>query len=72
MRDLVGQLRTIIASGVDRGEFAETDPDAAAMGAFRATASFHNPLLRQEWSEPGIDAVFQTVMDLLVEGLTRH
>jgi AcrR family transcriptional regulator len=70
--DLVRQLRTIIAAGVDRGEFAETDTDTAAMAVFTATTTFHHPLLRGEWSEPGIDAVFRAVTNLVVEGLTRR
>jgi hypothetical protein len=70
--DLVQQLRTIIAAGVERGEFAETDPGTAATAVFTATARFHNPLFRQDWSEPGIDAIFQAVTNLAVEGLARR
>jgi AcrR family transcriptional regulator len=72
MQDLVRQLRTIIAAGVERGEFAKTDSDTAAMAVFTATTSFHHPLLRRDWTEPGIDAVFQAVTNLVVEGLTRR
>jgi AcrR family transcriptional regulator len=68
--DLVRQLRTIIAAGVERGEFAETDPETAATAVFTATTTFHHPLLRREWSEPGIDAVFHAVTNLVVDGLT--
>ncbi|MCI2419269.1 TetR family transcriptional regulator [Saccharopolyspora sp. K220] len=71
-RDLVDQLQTIIAAGVERGEFAETDSAPAAIAVFTATTTFHNPLFRWEWSEPGIDAVFQAVTNLIVEGLTRR
>jgi hypothetical protein len=59
-------------AGVERGEFAETDTDTAAMAVFTATTTFHHPLLRREWSEPGIDAVFQAVTNLVVDGLTRR
>jgi AcrR family transcriptional regulator len=71
-QDLVRQLRTIIAAGVERGEFAETDTDTEAAAVFTATTTFHHPLLRRDWSEPGIDGMFQAVTDLLVRGLTRR
>jgi AcrR family transcriptional regulator len=71
-QDLVRQLRVIIAAGVERGEFAETDPETAATAVFTATTIFHHPLLRREWTGPGIDTVFRAVTDLVVEGLTRR
>jgi hypothetical protein len=71
-QDIVRQLRVIIAAGVERGEFAETDPEAAATVVFTATTIFHHPLLRREWTEPGLVTVFRAVTDLVVEGLTRR
>ena len=45
---LRGQLAAIIGSGVAAGEFAPTDPDAAAGAVLDATARFHHPHLVRE------------------------
>lgn len=71
VRDLTRQIRTIIQDGVERGEFAVADLDAAAGAVFAATATFHNPLHATEWAEPGIDGTFQAVTDLVMAGLLR-
>jgi AcrR family transcriptional regulator len=71
VRDLTQQIRTIIRDGVERREFAATDVDATADAVFAATATFHNPLHAAEWGEPGIDAAFQAVTDLVIAGLVR-
>ena len=66
---LVGQLASIIAEGVERGEFAVDDPQAAARAVFDATGRFHNPLHAPGWSDPGIDAAFEDVWSLILRGL---
>jgi AcrR family transcriptional regulator len=71
VRDLTRQIRTIILAGVERGEFADMDADAAASAVFTATTRFHNPLHVAEWGEPGVDTVLQEVTDLVIAGLTR-
>ena len=53
----------------DRGAFRTVDPEAAAQAVFRATASFHHPLHAPEWRDPGIDAAFEGVWRLAMEGL---
>jgi len=67
--ELVGQLARIIRDGVAEGAFRAVDPDAAAWAVFRATASFHHPVHAAEWSDPGIDAAFEGVWRLVMEGL---
>jgi AcrR family transcriptional regulator len=67
--ELVGQLARIIRDGVAEGAFRAVDPDAAAWAVFRATASFHHPVHAAEWSDPGIDAAFDGVWRLVIEGL---
>jgi AcrR family transcriptional regulator len=69
---LVAQLEAIIADGVDRGEFAVSDPAAAALGVFDATARFHNPAHAAEWSDPETDAAFERVWRLLLAGLKTN
>ncbi len=66
---LVGQLASIIADGVERGEFAADDPEAVARAVFDATGRFHNPAHAPEWSDPSIDAAFEEVWSLILRGL---
>jgi AcrR family transcriptional regulator len=70
--DLTRQIRTIIEAGVERQEFTVTDLDAAATAVFQATAPFHNPLHVAEWADPGADAAFEAVTDLVIAGLSRR
>jgi AcrR family transcriptional regulator len=67
--ELVGQLARVIRDGVAEGAFRTVDPDAAAWAVFRATASFHHPVHAPEWRDPGINAAFEGVWQLLLEGL---
>ena len=67
---LVGQLSTIIADGIQRGEFAKVDPDATGRAMFYSTVRFHAPVYAMEWSDPGIDAAFEDLWVLLLRGLT--
>jgi len=67
--ELVGQLARIIRDGAAAGAFRAVEPDAAAWAVFWATASFHHPAHAAEWSDPGIDAAFEGVWQLLLEGL---
>jgi AcrR family transcriptional regulator len=67
---LVAQLARIVADGVARGEFEATDPAATGRAIFDATARFHNPAHAPEWSNPGIDAAYERVRALVLNGLT--
>ena len=67
---LVNQLARIVADGVARGEFEATDPDPTARAVFDATARFHNPAHSPEWSNPDIDAAYERVRALVLNGLT--
>ena len=66
---LVEQLRRIIADGVARGEFDVFDPNAAARAVFDATTRFHNPAHATQWTDPAIDASFESVWELVLRGL---
>ena len=61
---LVGQVRTIIADGIRRGEFADVDADATGRAIFHATVRFHAPAHAADWNEPGIDAAFEDLWAL--------
>ncbi|WFB09691.1 TetR family transcriptional regulator [Streptomyces sp. LX-29] len=66
---MVGQLATIVASGVATGEFTELDPATTARALWDATNRFHDPAYAAEWSLPEIDGAFAAVCDLLLCGL---
>ena len=70
LAELTDQLAAIIADGIARGEFAVVDPAVAARAVFAATARFHDPCHAPAWSQPGIDADFDDVCDLILNGLT--
>ncbi|MGK5695360.1 TetR family transcriptional regulator [Streptomyces sp. URMC 128] len=67
--DLTSQLTRIIQAGVETGDFAATDPQATARAVFQATGRFHDPCYARAWEEPGAEADFASVVDLLVRGL---
>ncbi|MBA4864361.1 TetR family transcriptional regulator [Streptomyces sp. PSKA54] len=70
--DLVGQLTDIVEDGVQRGEFtaaAGSDAAATARAVFDATGRFHDPAYAPEWSRPGIEDAFASVLGLVLRGL---
>ena len=67
---LSGQVAQIIRAGMNRGEFAVTDPLSAGKAVFEATARFHHPAHAREWTEPDLDSHFEAVWALLLRGLT--
>ncbi|WP_405879635.1 TetR/AcrR family transcriptional regulator [Streptomyces sp. NBC_01136] len=71
--DLVGQLTRVIDRGVREGDFTAVDGDAAATAraVFDATNRFHDPAYAHEWEQPGIEAEFTTLVDLVLRGLGR-
>jgi AcrR family transcriptional regulator len=67
--DLTGQLTRIIEAGTADGTFTTADPPATARAVFQATGRFHDPCYFKEWEQPGIDAEFTAVVDLVLRGL---
>ncbi|MFJ8081030.1 TetR family transcriptional regulator [Streptomyces sp. NPDC096205] len=67
--DLAGQLTRIIEAGVAEGTFTAADPAATALAVFQATGRFHDPCYAKEWEQPGIEAEFTAVVDLVLRGL---
>jgi AcrR family transcriptional regulator len=66
---LTGQLGRIVADGVARGELAADDPPAAGRAVFDATTRFHNPSHANEWDDPRVDADYEHVRSLVLDGL---
>ncbi|MFJ9818318.1 TetR family transcriptional regulator [Streptomyces sp. NPDC101151] len=67
--DLTAQLTRIIEAGAAAGAFTAPDPAASARAVFQATGRFHDPGYAREWQQPGVQAEFEAVVDLLVRGL---
>ncbi|MGC0332123.1 AcrR family transcriptional regulator [Streptomyces sp. SAI-170] len=67
--DLAGQLTRIVEAGVADGTFTAADPAATALAVFQATGRFHDPCYAKEWEQPGIEAEFTAVVDLVLRGL---
>ncbi len=66
---LTAQVAAILADGMAQGEFARSDPDAAARAVLAATARFHHPAHASDWAVPTIDAEFDAVWRLVLRGL---
>jgi AcrR family transcriptional regulator len=69
VEEMAGQIAAIIADGVASGEFGTADPVQSGWAVLYATARFHNPRHAAEWSDPGIDAMFEGVWNLILNGL---
>jgi AcrR family transcriptional regulator len=67
--ELVGLAATIIGSGVKEGTFRSVDPVAAGRAILVATSRFHHPAHAAEWADAGIDAAYNDVWQLLMNGL---
>lgn len=67
--ELVGLAATVIRSGVEEGTFRAVDPVAAGRAALFATSRFHHPVHADEWADPDIDAVYDEVWQMLMNGL---
>jgi AcrR family transcriptional regulator len=69
---LAAQVAQIVAAGVERGEFAATDPATAARAVLDATARFHHPAHAAEWSAPANQESYERVRALVLTGLGAH
>ena len=68
--ELVGLAATIIRSGIEDGTFRNVDPVTAGRAVLSATFRFHHPAHAAEWSDPAIDAAYDAVWQLLMDGLS--
>ena len=67
--ELIGLAATIIRSGVKEGTFRTVDPVAAGRAVLFATSRFHHPAHAAEWADPSIDAAYNDVWQMLMDGL---
>ncbi|MEV8588653.1 TetR family transcriptional regulator [Streptomyces sp. NPDC051180] len=68
---LVEQIARILEDGRREGRFAEPEKDATATAraVFDATDRFHNPAHAADWSEPGAEDAFASVVSLVQRAL---
>lgn len=69
VEELIGLAATIIRSGVKEGTFRAVDPGSAGRAVLFATSHFHHPLHAAEWRNPDIDASYNDVWKMLMDGL---
>ena len=69
IEELVGLAAMIIRSGVKEGTFRAADPVAAGQAVLFATSRFHHPAHAAEWIDAAIDAAYNDVWQLLMNGL---
>jgi AcrR family transcriptional regulator len=67
--ELVGLVAKVITSGVEEGTFRTVDPVSAGRAVLVATSRFHHPAHAAEWADPAIDAAYDDVWRLLMDGL---
>jgi len=69
VNELVGLAAMVIRSGVKEGTFRTVDPVAAGRAVVVATSWFHHPAHAAEWADAAIDAAYNDVWQLLMDGL---
>jgi erythromycin esterase-like protein len=69
VEELVALAAKIIRAGVKEGTLRSVDPVAAARAVLFATSRFHHPAHAAEWTNASIDAAYNQVWRLLMDGL---
>lgn len=69
IEDLIGVAAMIMRSGVEQGTFRSVDPVAAGRALVVAATWFTHPAHAAEWTDPDIDAAFNDVWQILMNGL---
>jgi hypothetical protein len=67
--ELIGLAATVIRSGMEEGTFRAADPVATSRAVLFATYRFHHPVHAAEWADPAIDATYDDVWQMLMNGL---
>jgi AcrR family transcriptional regulator len=68
--ELVRLGAAIVRSGIEEGAFRQVDPVAASQAILFATSRFHHPAHALEWADPKLDAIYDDVWHLLMQGLS--
>src|SRR4051794_10603045 len=67
--EMINLVATVIRSGVEEGAFHTVDSTAMGRAVLVATSRFHHPAHAAEWSDPAIDAAYDDVWQLVMDGL---
>lgn len=67
--ELVEMVAAMIRAGIKEGAFRPVDAMATGRAVLMATLRFHHPFHANEWNAPTIEADFEAVWSLLMEGL---
>src|SRR6266550_3463862 len=67
--ELVALAAMVIRSGVNEGTFRKVDPVATGRAVLIATSKFHHPIHADKWLDRAIDAEYNDVWQLLMNGL---
>jgi AcrR family transcriptional regulator len=70
--ELVRLAAMVIHSGLEEGTFRTVDPNAAGRAVLVATSRFHHPAHAAEWLDPAVDAAYDDVWQLLMNGLCNR
>ncbi len=70
--DMIAITAKIIEDGVNEGAFKKVDPIASSRALLFATARFHHPAHSATWNDPSIDAVFEDLWQVLIDGLSAY
>jgi AcrR family transcriptional regulator len=69
VNELVALAATVIREGVKEGTFRTVEPVAAGRAVLFATIRFHHPAHAASWSDPTIEATYNDVWRMLMDGL---
>ena len=67
--EMIELTAKIIRSGVEERTFRAVDPVAAGRALLVATTRFHHPAHAGEWTDPMLDATYNDVWQMLMDGL---
>ncbi len=67
--EMIQLVTTILADGVKEGTFRTVDATATGRAVLVATSKFHHPAHAAEWGYPAIDAAYEDVWQLMMDGL---
>jgi hypothetical protein len=68
--ELVRLCAAVIRSGIEEGAFRQVDPVVTSQAFLFAMSRFIHPAHASEWTNPDIDAVYNDVWRLLMQGLS--
>jgi len=66
---LTASLGGIVADGIASGVFRASDPEKTAASLIAATTRFYHPAHYREWGDPGTEAAYLGLRQLLLAGL---